>query len=306
MLRHRPHGACHAGMRLVGFCAHAPYCGINSGDFMLRYPFFVLSICLSLLITAYDVSATVRQTGTTNANVASIQTAKAKSVNAAGKEAAKASDTSGAAGSAKKISKKQQAHVAAKSSKSADAKSRKYAKDRRDPASLPTAAESFTEAPESVLAVLSAVPADGDISSFFGVRRLSAKTKRVRMHTGIDIKAARGAPVFAAASGVVCFVGRWSAYGKIVEIDHGNGLVTRYAHLDRHIVEQGATVDAGEQIGTVGRTGRTTGAHLHFETLVNGRTVDPMLAEIWRQAPEGLAAKRDAYVSGLRSVKEAY
>jgi murein DD-endopeptidase MepM/ murein hydrolase activator NlpD len=273
---------------------------------MLRYPLFVLFVCLSLLITAYDVSATARQTGVAKTGVASIKTSKAKSVSVAKKEAVKASDTSGAVGSAKKSSKKQNAQVSAKASKNKDAKSRKYTKDRRDPASLPSVAEGFIATPESVLTALSVVPADGEISSFFGVRRLSTKTKRVRMHTGIDIKAARGAPVLAAASGVVSFVGRWSAYGKIVEIDHGNGLITRYAHLDRHIVEQGAAVVSGEQIGTVGSTGRTTGAHLHFETLVNGMMVDPMMAEIWRQTPERLAAKHDAYVSGLPSTKDAY
>jgi murein DD-endopeptidase MepM/ murein hydrolase activator NlpD len=132
------------------------------------------------------------------------------------------------------------------------------------------------------------------------MRRLSNKTKRGRMHTGIDITAARGTPVLAAASGVNCFAGRWGAYGKIVEIDHGNGLVTRYAHLDSYTIEEGAKIASGEQIGTVGRSGRTTGAHLHFETLVNGRTVDPMMAEMWRQTPEQLAAKRGTYVSGLR------
>ena len=270
---------------------------------MLRYPLFVLFVCLPLLITAYDASATARPTGTKKASVASIKAAKAKSVSVSKRETAKASDTSGIA---KKPSKKQKAQASAKSSKRKDAKNREYAKHRRDPDSLPTADAGFAETPESVLTLLSTAPVDGDISSFFGVRRHATKKKRARMHTGLDIKAARGAPVLAAASGVVCFVGRWSAYGKIVEIDHGNGLVTRYAHLDRHIVEQGSMVASGEQIGTVGSTGRTTGAHLHFETLVNGRMVDPMMAEIWRQAPERLAEKHDTYVSGLRSAEDAH
>ena len=86
-----------------------------------------------------------------------------------------------------------------------------------------------------------------------------------------------------------------------MEIDHGNGLITRYAHLDQYTVTQGAKVASGEQIGTVGRTGRTTGAHLHFETLVNGRMVDPMLADLWQQSPGNLAKQDGTYVSGLRS-----
>ena len=271
---------------------------------MLRYPLFVLFVCLPLLITTYDASATARPTGTKKTSVTSIKAAKAKSVSASKREAAKASNASGIA---KKPSKKQKAQASAKSSMRKDAKNRAYAKHRRDPASLPTVDAGFAETPESVLTVLSAAPVDGDFSSFFGIRRHAAKKKRARMHTGLDIMAARGTPVVAAASGVVSFVGRWSAYGNIVEVDHGNGLVTRYAHLDTHTVKEGVAVAPGEQIGTVGRTGRTTGAHLHFETLVNGRTVDPMMAEIWRQTPERLAAKHDdTYVTGLRSVKDAY
>jgi murein DD-endopeptidase MepM/ murein hydrolase activator NlpD len=157
------------------------------------------------------------------------------------------------------------------------------------------------------LAALSTLPVEGDISSTYGARSLSRKKKSSRMHSGVDITAPRGTPVLAAASGVVFFAGRWAAYGKIVEIDHGNGLITRYAHLDTKNVETGARVASGESIGTVGRSGRTTGAHLHFETLVNGRTVDPMKAEMWQQTPAQLAAKRGTYVSGLRfSAKPAH
>jgi murein DD-endopeptidase MepM/ murein hydrolase activator NlpD len=126
------------------------------------------------------------------------------------------------------------------------------------------------------------------------------------MHTGLDIRAGQGTPVLAAASGVVCYLGAWSNYGKIVEIDHGNGLVTRYAHLGSHTIELGAMVEAGEQIGIVGRTGRATGYHLHFETLVNGKYVDPLMAEIWGQAPERFLARRGTYVSGLRSASKSY
>jgi murein DD-endopeptidase MepM/ murein hydrolase activator NlpD len=279
---------------------------------MLRAPLLVLFACLALLVTAYDASAQPKQAGTTEESAKSAKDAKPKPAGVSKKEAAKkAPDKSGAAGDAKKSSKKQEAQGSAKSKPSKtkdttkDSKKRKDKKISRDPASLPVTHEEFAETPHSTLAALSDIPVDGDISSFFGVRRLSAKTKRTRMHTGIDIMAGRGTPVVAAASGEVSFVGRWSSYGRIVEIDHGNGLVTRYAHLDKYTIEKGAKVVSGEQIGTVGSSGRATGAHLHFETLVNGRMVDPMIAEVWQQAPERLAAKSGTYVSGLRSDSES-
>jgi len=262
-------------------------------------------ICVALIITAYDSSATARQPDTKEKNVISEKIAKSKSVAVSKKAAPKASDKSVSTSNAKKSPKKQKTHVSAKAqskiSQSKASNSRKEKKIRRDPATLPSINEEFAATPHAVLTALSTIPVDGDISSMFGMRRLSKKTKRVRMHTGIDISAPRGTPVLAAAAGEVCYVGRWSAYGKIVEIDHGNGLVTRYAHLDQYAVAQGAKVAAGEQIGNVGRTGRATGAHLHFETLVNGSMVDPMLAGLWRQEPGYLATKDDTYVSGLSS-----
>ena len=281
---------------------------------MQRCSFFLLFVCVALLITTYDASATARQPGTTEKSVTSTKAAKSQSVGVA----QKASDKSVTAGSAKKSAKTQKVHVSAKKQKAnVSAKSqskgsqfkastsRKDKNSRRDSASLPIIQEEFAETPRTVLTALSTIPVDGEISSMFGMRRFSKKTKRVRMHTGVDITAERGTPVLAAAAGEVCFVGRWAAYGKIVEIDHGNGLVTRYAHLDSYIIEQGAKVASGEQIGTVGRTGRTTGAHLHFETLVNGSTVDPMLADLWQQSPGHLAGKGGAYVS-LRSAQPVH
>ena len=267
---------------------------------MLRHPFLVLFVCLALTGAAYDASAKVRQPDATESGVKSPKAAKPK---AAASQKVATNTSNGTADSTKKSSKKPQAQVSAKNktAKNKASQSRNSKKSSRDPASLPVIDEAFAETPDSVLAALSAIPADGNISSYFGMRRISGKTKRGRMHTGVDITAARGSPVHAAASGVVCFVGRWNAYGRVVEIDHGHGLVTRYAHLDSYAVTEGAKVASGEQIGTVGRSGRTTGAHLHFETVVNGRTVDPMIAGMWQQSPEHLAAKRDRYVSGLRA-----
>jgi len=288
---------------------------------MLRRAFLLLFVCLALIITTYDASATARKSDTTEKGVTSAKAAKtakaakAKPAAVSKKEAAKASDKAGTTVSTKKSSKQQKARVSPKSqsnvsqSKAAQSKispskashSYQEKKSRRDPATLPGIHEEFAETPRSVLTVLSTIPVDGEISSPYGMRRYAKKTRNARMHTGIDITAQRGTPVLAAGSGEVCYVGRWAAYGKIVEIDHGNGLITRYAHLDQYTVTQGDKVAAGERIGNVGRTGRTTGAHLHFETLVNGGTVDPLQAGLWQQETESLAAKDGGtYVSGLR------
>ena len=84
-----------------------------------------------------------------------------------------------------------------------------------------------------------------------------------------------GAPIYAAADGRVTFVGRKSGYGKVVEITHGNGLTTRYAHMSRFSARVGQEVEAGHVIGAIGSTGRSTGPHLHYELWRDGRPVDP-------------------------------
>lgn len=119
------------------------------------------------------------------------------------------------------------------------------------------------------------MPVDGDVSSPFGLRRIP-KGRGSKVHKGIDIRASVGDPVIAAGSGVVVFSGAKRGYGKVMEIDHGNGLLTRYAHLGVCSLPEGRQVKAGEVIGKVGRTGRITGINLHFETVVNGRFMDPM------------------------------
>ncbi|MBV7265633.1 M23 family metallopeptidase [Erythrobacter ani] len=112
------------------------------------------------------------------------------------------------------------------------------------------------------------------ITSSFGFRR-DPFTRRGAMHQGIDFKGARGSPIFAAAKGTVTFVGRKGGFGKTVEIRHENGMMTRYAHMSRFDVEAGQEVDAGETIGGLGSTGRSTGPHLHFEVRINNRAVNP-------------------------------
>ena len=94
-------------------------------------------------------------------------------------------------------------------------------------------------------------------------------------HAGLDFKGPVGAPIFAAARGTIAFVGQRPGYGNCVEIDHGNGLLTRYAHMSGFRAHAGEPVAAGQLIGVVGSTGRSTGPHLHFEVRLNGQPVNP-------------------------------
>ena len=119
------------------------------------------------------------------------------------------------------------------------------------------------------------VPASREfISSSFGYRS-DPFTGGAAFHSGLDFKGPMGAPIYAAAKGVVSFAGYKAGYGKTIEIDHGNGLMTRYAHMSRHNAVLGQRVDAGDRIGAIGSTGRSTGPHLHFEVRVNERAVNP-------------------------------
>ncbi len=127
--------------------------------------------------------------------------------------------------------------------------------------------------------VLEVLPLDMPITSEFGMRRLGGRS--ARLHKGVDISAPRGTPVSSSGPGRVVFAGSKRAYGRTVEIDHGNGVVTRYAHLDKMFVQVGESVEAGQEIGTVGRSGRTTGANLHFEVLVNEENIDPAQVLSW-------------------------
>jgi len=116
---------------------------------------------------------------------------------------------------------------------------------------------------------------DGYISSYFG-ERMDPFTGEEGMHKGLDFAADVGSDVLAVAEGVVTWAGPRSGYGNMVEIAHGKGLVTRYAHADRTLVSVGDKVQRGEAIATVGSTGRSTGPHVHFEVLKNGQQIDPM------------------------------
>ncbi len=119
------------------------------------------------------------------------------------------------------------------------------------------------------------LPADlSGISSGFGFRR-DPFTGHGAMHTGLDFRGRVGAPIHAAAMGTISFVGRKSGYGNVVEIRHGNGMMTRYAHMSAFRAKVGQKVAAGDVIGAIGSTGRSTGPHLHFEVRINDRAVNP-------------------------------
>lgn len=119
------------------------------------------------------------------------------------------------------------------------------------------------------------IPAAGKhISSGFGYRS-DPFSGGPAFHAGLDFKGPTGAPVYAAARGRVAFVGRHAGYGNSVEIDHGNGLRTRYAHMSEFRARSGESVRAGQVIGAVGSTGRSTGPHLHFEVRLHGLPVNP-------------------------------
>jgi murein DD-endopeptidase MepM/ murein hydrolase activator NlpD len=113
-----------------------------------------------------------------------------------------------------------------------------------------------------------------DMSSGFGMR-MDPFLRSPAMHTGLDMRGDTGDPVRATANGTVTSAGNNGGYGKMVEIEHRNGLSTRYAHLSAIDVRVGQTVKIGQIIGKIGSTGRSTGPHLHYETRVDGEAVDP-------------------------------
>ena len=117
-------------------------------------------------------------------------------------------------------------------------------------------------------------PVDGPVGSGFGFRS-DPFSGRPALHTGLDFPVESGTPVLAAAGGVVLSTAHHADYGNLVEIDHGNGLVTRYAHNSKLLVRPGDLVRRGQAISQAGTTGRSTGPHLHFEVLVEGVPQDP-------------------------------
>jgi murein DD-endopeptidase MepM/ murein hydrolase activator NlpD len=128
----------------------------------------------------------------------------------------------------------------------------------------------------SLVAVPIRKPVEGelDTTSGFGMR-LDPFLRSPAMHTGLDFRGETGDPVRVTAAGTVTHAGWGGGYGRMVEVDHGNGFSTRYGHLSAIDVEVGQTVRTGQVVGRIGTTGRSTGPHLHYETRVDGDAVDP-------------------------------
>jgi murein DD-endopeptidase MepM/ murein hydrolase activator NlpD len=143
-----------------------------------------------------------------------------------------------------------------------------------------------------IVALPSGSPAVGmQTTSGFGTRYDPFNGQRA-MHAGIDFRGPHGSPIRSAAPGRVSFVGVKSGYGNVVEVDHGHGLLTRYAHLAGFAARVGDRVDSGDTIARMGSTGRSTGTHLHFEVRVNGAAVNPR--RFLEANPHVLEVKADA------------
>lgn len=116
---------------------------------------------------------------------------------------------------------------------------------------------------------------DGWISSYFGYRT-NPFTGGREWHPGVDIAGKMGEPVVAVAAGIVTYAGKHGGYGNLVQINHGNGFVTRYGHNSKVLVKVGQTVSKGQEVALMGSTGRSTGPHVHFEVWRHGRVVNPL------------------------------
>ena len=142
--------------------------------------------------------------------------------------------------------------------------------------SFSEAADSLSAHVQQMRATPSIMPTTGFLTSRFSAIRYHPILHEDRPHEGIDVTAAFGTPIVAPAAGRVTKVGWENGYGLMVQLDHGYGLQTKYAHMSRTAVQVGQLVKRGDRLGYVGSTGLSTGPHLHYEVIVNGRPVDPL------------------------------
>jgi len=174
--------------------------------------------------------------------------------------------------------------------------------------SYPIAAEPVRSANNSIaMAMLSPLPPkpsvlgsfpeikSSHISSDYG-SRIGPFTGQHEHHHGLDIPAQFGSPILAAGKGMVTFAAYAPGYGNLVEIDHGQGVMTRYGHADRLLVKAGEIVAQSQEIGTVGSTGKSTGPHLHFEVSKGGVSIDPKLLFAIEGKPSNADAQRYTFI----------
>jgi murein DD-endopeptidase MepM/ murein hydrolase activator NlpD len=143
-------------------------------------------------------------------------------------------------------------------------------------ASFATVSTTLSRNNERMSATPSIMPTTGWLSSEFSRARFHPILHFARPHEGIDLAAPYGAPVVAPAAGRVMRISHQTGYGLVLEIQHGNGIETKYAHLSKVVVQEGQQVVRGQPIAAVGNSGLSTGPHLHYEVHVNGKVVDPL------------------------------
>jgi murein DD-endopeptidase MepM/ murein hydrolase activator NlpD len=143
-------------------------------------------------------------------------------------------------------------------------------------ASFATVSTTLSRNSERMSATPSIMPTTGWLSSEFSRARFHPILHLARPHEGIDLAAPYGAPVVAPAAGRVMRISHQTGYGLVLEIEHGNGIETKYAHLSKVVVQEGEQVTRGQPIAAVGNSGLSTGPHLHYEVHVNGKVVDPL------------------------------
>ena len=146
---------------------------------------------------------------------------------------------------------------------------------KSDSSFVPESIVTTTDTPDLPLPVKLQAPVSGKITSLFGMRKHPILGETLH-HDGIDISQPKGTPVKPLTSGVVTFSGHDGGYGLMVEIDHGNGLTSRYAHLSKLLVHKGEQINPSRTLGQVGQTGLTTGPHLHLEIHHQHTAIDPL------------------------------